>query len=192
MKHLWILLVLLLAIPFPAHSNDGARETPGQAVSITIFKKAHQLWLYKGKKPVKIYRIFLGSSPKGDKTKQGDNRTPEGNYRIVEKRADSKFHRFITFDYPNLKDADRAYEAGRLTASQWVEILYASSKGIKPPWNTPLGGFLGIHGIGENEKFKLKLIEDMDWTNGCIALTNQDVEEIFRKVPIGSILRIRK
>ena len=192
MKHLWILLVLFLAIPFPARSNDSAKRIPGKDVSITIFKKAHQLWLYQGKRPMKVYRIFLGSSPKGNKTKQGDNRTPEGDYRIVEKRDDSKFHRFITFDYPNLKDADRAYEEGRLTASQWVDILYASSKKIKPPWNTPLGGYLGIHGIGENEKFKLKLIEDMDWTNGCIALTNQDVEEIYRKVPIGSVIRIRK
>jgi len=192
MKHLWILLVLLVAIISPAHAQDRVRTRPREDVSVTIFKKAHQLWLYHGKTPIKVYRIFLGSSPKGDKTKRGDNRTPEGEYRIVEKRADSKFHRFITIDYPNLKDADRAYEEGQLTASQWVEILYASTKGIKPPWNTPLGGFLGIHGIGDNEKFKLRLIEDMDWTNGCVALTNRDVDELFLRLPIGAAVRIRK
>jgi len=128
----------------------------------------------------------------GDKTQHGDNRTPEGDYRIIEKRSDSKFHRFITIDYPNLDDANRAYEEGRVTASQWADILYASAKGIKPPWNTPLGGFLGIHGIGDNEPFKLRLIDDWDWTNGCVALKNSDVEELFHLVAVGTAVRIRK
>jgi murein L,D-transpeptidase YafK len=161
-------------------------------LSITVFKTAHQLWLYKDNEAIKRYRIFLGSSPIGDKIKRGDNRTPEGNYRVIEKNADSKFHRFITINYPNVKDADIAYDEGRLTAFQWVDILYASSKGTKPPWNTPLGGFLGIHGIGENEQYKLQLIGDTDWTNGCIALTNREVDELFRLIPLGTLVRIRK
>ena len=135
--------------------------------------------------------MFLGSEP-GHKEKRGDNKTPEGDYRVVEKKKSDKFHRFIGINYPNLKDANRAYGQGRLTADQWVEILHASSKGLKPPWNTPLGGFVGIHGIGENEKFKLRIIGKWDWTNGCVALKNRDVEELFRRVPMGTVVRIRK
>ncbi len=190
------ILGLLLALFFIMVTDVGGQEPVNPTIraefSMTVLKKAHQLWLYKGNQPIKMYRIFLGSSPKGDKIKRGDNRTPEGNYRVIEKNANSKFHRFITIDYPNVKDADRAYHEGRLTASQWVDILYTSRKGMKPPWNTSLGGFLGIHGIGDNENFKLRLIGDMDWTNGCVALTNRDVDELFRRVPLGTLVRIRK
>jgi murein L,D-transpeptidase YafK len=183
MKQLAIAFALLVALAAPALAQGESRRSPRKEVSITILKRARQLWLYRDHQPVKVYRVFLGSSPTGDKTERGDNRTPEGDYRIVEKRQDSKFHRFITIDYPNLDDANRAYEEGRLTAN---------AKGIKPPWDTPLGGFLGIHGIGDNEKFKLRLIDDWDWTNGCVALKNRDVEELFRLVPVGTAVRIRK
>jgi len=157
-----------------------------------IFKARHELWLFRGDKSTKVYRVFLGSSPEGDKRERGDYKTPQGDYRVVEKKNNSKFHRFIAINYPNLKDADRAYEEGRITAAQWVEILRAAETGSKPPWDTSLGGFIGIHGIGDDEEFKLRLIEDMDWTNGCIALTNRDVDELFRLLPIGTTVRIRE
>ena len=192
MMQLITLLGLLAALAAPALAQGGSGVAPNGKFSITILKHARQLWVYKDQRPVKVYRVFLGSSPNGDKNRRGDNRTPEGDYRILEKRSDSKFHRFITIDYPNVDDANRAYEDGRLTAAQWADIFYAQTKGIKPPWNTPLGGFLGIHGIGENEKFKLRLIADWDWTNGCVALRNSDVEELYRLVPLGTAVHIRK
>ena len=192
MRTLGLLLALWFVIVADVHGQQPATPASYNEISITVLKTAHQLWLYKGKEPIKVYRVFLGSSPEGHKRTRGDNRTPEGNYRVIEKNPDSKFHRFITIDYPNVRDADLAYNEGRLSASQWVDILYASTKGVKPPWNTSLGGFLGIHGIGDDEKFKLELIGDMDWTNGCIALTNRDVEELFRRVPVGTLVRIRR
>ena len=192
MRTLGLLLALLLSIVVEVRGQEPPQPGTRAEIAITVLKSARRLLLYRGNELIKAYPVFLGSSPKGDKIKRGDNRTPEGDYRVIEKNPDSKFHRFITIDYPNVKDADVAYNEGRLSASQWVDILYASTKGIKPPWNTPLGGFLGIHGIGENEKFKLRMIGDWDWTNGCIALTNRDVADLFGRVPIGTLVRIRQ
>jgi len=192
MKYLWFLPALLVAAFSVATAGENNHPSLDRNVSVTIFKARHELWLFHGDRSTKVYRVFLGSSPKGDKRERGDYKTPQGDYRIVEKKSNSKFHRFIAIDYPNLKDADRAYEEGRITAAQWVEILRAAETGSKPPWDTSLGGFIGIHGIGDDEEFKLRLIEDMDWTNGCVALTNRDVDELFRLLPIGTTVRIRE
>jgi murein L,D-transpeptidase YafK len=192
MKQFLILLALLIAVFSSATAEENNHTSLNEGVSITIFKSRHELWLYRGEKPTKVYRVFLGSSPEGDKRERGDFKTPQGDYRVVEKKNDSKFYRFIGINYPNLKDADRAYEDGRITAEQWVEILYAAETGAKPPWDTPLGGYIGIHGIGDDEGFKLRLIEDMDWTNGCVAVINRDVNELFHLLPIGTTVRIRE
>ena len=192
MKHLWILPALLVVALPVTTAGENNRARFDREVSVTIFKARHELWFFRGDKPTKVYRVFLGSSPKGHKRERGDYKTPEGDYRVVEKRGNSKFHRFIAIDYPNMKDANRAYEEGRITADQWVEILSAAETGSKPPWDTPLGGFIGIHGIGDDEEYKLRLIEDMDWTNGCVAINNRDVDELFRLLPIGSTVRIRE
>jgi len=181
----------LLSLGFaPSDLAAESRPSSAQEISITVFKGRHELWLYRGTERLKIYRIFWGSSPGANKEKRGDNRTPIGNCRVVEKTENGKFHRFLAINYPNLQDADRAYDQGTITADDWVKILQAEGTGAKPPWNTPLGGLLGIHGIGENEKLKLGLIEDMDWTNGCIALTNREVDELYRIVPLGAPVRI--
>ena len=193
MSYLWFLAALLgpLALSSPALADSPHTQHPGGDLSITVFKERQELWLYRGATLAKIYQVFLGSRP-GNKRKRGDNRTPEGDYRVVEKKTSDKFHRFLGLDYPNLDDANRAYGEGRLTPDQWVEILHANTKGIKPPWNTPLGGFVGIHGIGEDERRKLRAIGDWNWTNGCVALRNRDVEELFQRVPLGTVVRIRK
>ena len=139
-----------------------------------------------------MFSVFLGSSPSGHKFKRGDNKTPEGHYRIVDKNVSDKFHRFIGIDYPNAHDAELAFRQGRITARQKARIKQAVYQGIRPPADTLLGGHLGIHGIGEDEEFKLKLIEDMDWTNGCIAVTNAEIRQLYQTLPIGTAVRIHK
>ena len=193
MRCSWILTVLLGILAFSSLTlaEGPGTKHPSRELSITVYKERRELWLYRGVTLTKIYPIFLGSRP-GDKQKRGDNRTPEGDYRVVEKTTSEKFHRFLGLDYPNLDDANRAYSEGRLTADQWVEILHANTKGTKPPWDTPLGGFVGIHGIGDDERVKLQAIGDWNWTNGCVALRNHDVEELFQRVPLGTVVRIRK
>ncbi len=193
MAHLRLFSALLGTFAFSTLAlaeGPFARHSRGE-LSITVYKERQELWLYRGATLTKIYPVFLGSRP-GDKRTRGDNRTPEGDYRVVEKKTSDKFHRFLGIDYPNLEDADRAFNEGKLTADQWVEILHANTKGVKPPWNTPLGGFVGIHGIGDDEGVKLQAIGDWNWTNGCVALRNHHVEELFQRVPLGTVVRIRK
>jgi len=184
--------LLFIPLSAPAGAEETNPEGTGAQISITIFKGRRELWLFRGENLLKAYRIHLGSSPQEEKRERGDNKTPEGDYQVVEKKKKSPFHRFIGINYPNLKDAERAFEQGRISADEWVEILYATHTRSKPPWDTALGGSIGIHGIGTNEKFKKRLIGDMDWTNGCIAVTNREIEELFRIVPLGTTVRIRK
>jgi len=183
---------MLMAALTDAAPAEDAYVPVDDRISLTIHKSRHEMHLYRGKDLVKIYRVFLGSSPVGHKLSRGDNKTPEGNYRVVEKKDSDKFHRFIAIDYPNAHDAELAFRQGRITARQKARIRRAIDQGNRPPADTVLGGHLGIHGIGSDEEFKLKLIEDMDWTNGCISVTNNEIHELYREVPIGALVRIRK
>jgi murein L,D-transpeptidase YafK len=183
--------ILMAALTGAALAEDTSLPAADR-ISLTIYKSRHEMHLYRGKDLIKIYRIFLGSSPVGHKVWRGDNKTPEGNYRVVEKRDSDKFYRFIAIDYPNAHDAELAFRQGKITARQKARIRRAIDQGTRPPADTVLGGHLGIHGIGRDEEFKLKLIEDMDWTNGCISVTNNEIHELYREVPMGAVVRIRK
>lgn len=179
--------VLLFLVPFGDLSAASDRQ-----LSLTVYKSRREMHLYRGKEIVRIYRVFLGSSPVGHKLNRGDNRTPEGHYRIVDKKVSENFHRFIGIDYPNAHDAELAFRQGRITSTEKNRIKRAVLEGIRPPADTILGGHLGIHGIGTDENFKLGLIGDMDWTNGCIAVTNAEIRELYEQLPLGTLVRIHK
>jgi len=188
-----MLVVLLLVAALAGSAFAGQVNVPASdRISLTIYKSRHEMHLLRGAETIKVYRIFLGSAPSGHKLRRGDNRTPEGNYRVVDKNVSDKFHRFIGIDYPNAHDATLAFRQGKITASQKASIRRAVDSGVRPPAQTILGGHLGIHGIGRDEQLKLRLIEDMDWTNGCIAVTNKEIRELFENVPVGAQVRIRR
>lgn len=182
-----LVAVLVLLVPFGEFS-----AAPDDRLSLTVYKSRREMHLYRGQEIVGVYRVFLGSSPVGHKLTRGDNKTPEGHYRVVDKKASENFHRFIGIDYPNAHDAELAFRQGRITSAQKNRIKRAVLEGIRPPANTILGGHLGIHGVGTDEKFKLGLIGDMDWTNGCIAVTNAEIRELYEQLPIGTLVRIHK
>jgi len=191
-KAVFFAVLLLIALSMSGVPNGGVFATPDNRISLTIYKSRREMHLQRGKHTVRVFRVFLGSSPLGHKLRQGDNKTPEGNYRVVDKKISDKFHRFIGINYPNAHDAELAFRQGRITAWEKARIKRAVYEGVRPPAETVLGGHLGIHGIGDDERFKLKLIEDMDWTNGCIAVTNAEIRELYRQLPIGTLVRIRK
>lgn len=117
---------------------------------------------------IKTYKIALGSAPVGPKMRQGDHRTPEGIYVIDSRNANSKFHRALHVSYPNAADRERARKLG-----------------------VPPGGNIFIHGLPNGYGFIGAAHRARDWTDGCIAVTDQEIEEIWKLVGNGTPVEIR-
>lgn len=127
--------------------------------------------------------VALGREPRGHKLGAGDDRTPEGLYRVSGRARPSRFHVFIPIDYPSADDARAALEEGRISPREHARILYAATFGLAPPSDTALGGGLGLHGEGrrwQGESARL------DWTNGCVALSDPEIEFLARRVEVGT------
>lgn len=148
--------------------------------SIVIKKAARTLELFDGDALVKIYEIRLGFSPGGDKEVEGDGRTPEGDFYAFVKNNKSKYAASLGVSYPSAEDAERGLAAGLIPETEADSIKSAIQTLTMPPQKTRLGGEIYIHGGG---------IEN-DWTEGCIALNDEDMVELFDSVPAGVRIRI--
>jgi murein L,D-transpeptidase YafK len=135
---------------------------------ILIEKKARRLTLLRDNLAVRKYRIALGGHPEGPKTCRGDERTPEGNYVISGRNKNSRYHWALRISYPN--KADRA-AAGKLKCNP--------------------GGDIFIHGLPNGSGWIGKAHAVHDWTLGCIAVTDQEIEEIWRLAPNGTAVEIK-
>lgn len=158
--------------------------TPVAAITspeLFVYKGKRRLYIIQSKVLVRDYPIGLGFHPKGDKEKEGDGRTPEGEFRICMKNSGSRFVKSLGLNYPDKKHAERAFFAGVLPPSEFRNILLAFEKGATPPWDTSLGGEIFIHAGGAHN----------DWTDGCIALYDSDMEELFRIANLGTPISIR-
>lgn len=167
----WIFCVLLgVALflgAFWLWPSEPLREG-ATADRILVFKGDRRLELVTGGETLKSYRVALGRAPKGPKTQQGDGRTPEGKYVIDSRKRNSDFHRALHVSYPNAEDRRRARQ-----------------RGVSP------GGAIMIHGMKNGLGWIGRLHQFVDWTNGCIAVTNEEIEEIWRAVPNGTEVEIR-
>ncbi|HUW55986.1 MAG TPA: L,D-transpeptidase [Planctomycetota bacterium] len=153
-----------------------ALATPLESPKIVIRKSKRRLVLHSAGKAVRTYRVGLGFEPTGDKEREGDGRTPEGEFYVCNKNRTSKFYLSLGLSYPNTEDAARGLKDGLITREQHDAIVRAITHGERPPWDTALGGEIFIHGNGASR----------DWTWGCIALEDEDVRELFEAVPIGT------
>lgn len=135
---------------------------------LVVFKAKRQMWAYQGEQLIKVYPIALGFNPIGHKQFEGDGKTPEGIYRINERNPNSGYHKNLGVSYPN--EADKAY---------------AASQGKSP------GGLIKIHGLrnGTGAIGKMHLLKD--WTYGCIAVTDEEVDELYQAVIHNAIIDIR-
>lgn len=148
---------------------------------IFVYKEKRRLYVIQANVLVRDYPVALGLQPQGDKEKAGDGRTPEGDFSIASKESMGRFSKTLRINYPDKKHAERAYFSGLLTAAQFKEIHTALEKRMKPPIDNPIGGRIAIHGGGAHK----------DWTDGCIALYDSDLEELFQLAHIGSPISIR-
>jgi len=169
-----IKVVLVLMIFFAAVAVGHAwlgidRDArPLSADKILVLKGERKLILLKNGEQIREYNIALGISPIGRKERQGDGRTPEGIYRIDCRNPKSKFYMALHISYPKKEDVERA-----------------RAMGVSP------GGEIMIHGLGDRFAYLGPSHRVVDWTKGCIAVTNEEIEEIWRAVPDGVIVEIR-
>jgi murein L,D-transpeptidase YafK len=169
MKRALLIVAAAIAAVF-AWANAPERALPEGAAAdrIVVEKSAHRLTLYAHGVPLKSYGVSLGAQPSGAKQRQGDNKTPEGIYAIDGRKADSSFHRALHVSYPSAADRARAAAAG-----------------VSP------GGDIMIHGLPNGLGFLGRMQRFRDWTAGCVALTDREIDEVWRAVPVGTPLEIR-
>jgi len=157
-----LLIFLVVGLHYPAIA------AVVHADKIVILKSARTMTLLSGGRALKTYKVALGSTPIGPKRVEGDHKTPEGDYRIDEKNSHSQFHLSLHISYPSAADQQRA-----------------RSLGSRP------GGAIMIHGLARPFAYLGPLHRQTDWTDGCVAVTNAEVEEIWKLVPVGTRVEIR-
>ncbi|MCK5867272.1 MAG: L,D-transpeptidase [Mycoplasmataceae bacterium] len=159
-------------------------------IDIVVIRSKHQLMIAKGSKILHTFKVALGSGGKKPKLRSGDHLTPTGIYRISKIRNSERFHMFIQVNYPNMKDAVRGLKNQTITRAVYRDIMDAHGQRKLPPQNTKLGGAIGFHGIGLETEKKIEIHEMADWTKGCIAMRNDEIEILRRHVHIGTRVRI--
>ena len=141
---------------------------------VVISKHARTLFVYDGEEEVLHVPVVLGKNP-ADKQREGDLATPEGEFYVCYKNRDSKYHRFLGLSYPNLEDAERGLRNKLITQAEHDQIRDAIGQWKCPPWKTPLGGEVGLHGPSPN----------ITWTHGCIAMSVEQIERLYEVLDIG-------
>lgn len=134
---------------------------------VRVLKSEHKLQLIANGKVWKEFNVALGSNPKGHKQQEGDGRTPEGNYTLNNKNDDSGYYKAIHISYPNRAD-----------------VKAAKARGVSP------GGGIMIHGQKKKFGWLSPFSQQFDWTKGCIALTDEDMEVVWSKVEEGTRIEI--
>ena len=149
---------------------------------IEIGKGERELLLFSGDRLVKEFSVAFGFTPAGAKEAKGDGKTPEGDYSVCVKNPESKYHLSLGLSYPNIRDAERGLAAGLITQPEHDSIVEAIRNGRMPPQDTALGGEIYIHGGGTNG----------DWTQGCVALADSEMTELFEMIDVGTLVSIKE
>lgn len=150
-------------------TEPARKQSPIQADRIVVYKKKRELLLMRDGRVIRRYWVSLGFGPKGHKKQEGDGKTPEGVYTIDKRKPRSKFYKALHINYPNDEDKAQAKERG-----------------------VSAGGELYIHGLGSSTVAWMGAAHVLtDWTAGCIALTDREMDELWTLVPDGTPIDIR-
>ena len=162
-----ILATTVIAIGWASY-HGGSLPTESRADLILVEKARRRLTVYANGRSLKSYGVALGWNPVGHKQREGDGRTPEGRYHIDFKKLDSTFHRALHISYPDTADREAARR-----------------RGDKP------GGAIMIHGLRNGYGWLGNLHRLRDWTAGCIAVTDREIEELWGAVAVGTVVEVR-
>lgn len=139
------------------------------AVDLVLVKKnERKLYLYHKDQVIKTYRVAFGPRPRGHKREAGDERTPEGRYILDYKLENSDYHKAIHISYPNQQDRELALQSG-----------------LDP------GGSIMIHGFPRETDLPAELVQHYNWTNGCIAVTNEEMDELWAAIAVNTPIEIQ-
>ncbi len=160
-----------------------------QNVSLMVDTTELALSVVQDKEVIQVFdNIAIGSNGATWNKRQGDEKTPLGEFRITEVRRSDRFVIFIAIDYPNLDHAKRALDEQRISMQTYTAVKNAFARGRPPPQETRLGGHIGIHGLGSGDP---EIHHSFNWTNGCIALTNAQLAQLLPWIGPGTRVVIR-
>lgn len=165
---IWLVLTAFTAAPASLYADTGLRSAHTDVDRILVDKSDRKLYLLKADEILRSFDISLGMLPEGPKRRSGDRRTPEGSYRIEAKRSESDYFLALKVSYPN--EADRAR---------------ARKLGVDP------GGQIMIHGMPNDLKMSASRYVGWDWTDGCIAVSNSDMLDIWLATAVSTPIEIR-
>lgn len=164
----WLIALLCLSVVSLSHASTAPTLRGKPVDKVLVVKSERKLHLMGRGEVLKSYRISLGKEPTGAKVREGDLRTPEGFYWIDWRRHSEKYNLSMHISYPNAADLARAKAAG-----------------VKP------GGMIMLHGTPLDEEYPEWFFHTLDWTEGCIALKNDDMRELWKYVRDGTLIEIR-
>lgn len=151
------------------------RSEPTGTVYLVIDKSEYELKVFDDEGWYATYPVVFGNKNLSDKMAEGDRRTPEGNFKIISKRPHQKWHKMLMLDYPNKES--------------WAKFSERKAKGLIPK-NAKIGGGIAIHGTWPNDNI---VVDDFqNWTNGCVALKNEDLDELETFLPVGTQVIIQR
>lgn len=186
MKHLVFLLSVFFgssltatdhhaARPFTANKRFSGTAGPVGKLSIIVDKSDYELTVYDEEGWYATYPVVFGNNSLDDKKMEGDKNTPEGTFRITNKRVHEKWCRFLAIDYPTKES---------------IEKFNRRKKNGEIPANAKIGGGIGIHGVWPHEDFVIDRYKN--WTLGCISMKNDDVKDLYQYIGSGTQVTIRK
>ena len=164
----WLLPLLCLTLSLNAFASTTPASGTRTVDKVLILKSERQLHLQQRGETIRSYRISLGKQPTGAKQREGDLRTPEGFYWIDWRKPSDKYQLSLHISYPNARDLAHAKNAG-----------------------VPAGGMIMIHGKPLDEEYPEWFFHTLDWTEGCIAMKNDDMREVWSLVKDGTLIEIR-
>lgn len=160
--------IVILGITIFGSAAEQKLPANAKAERVVVIKKERSLILMSHGKPLKIYKIALGGEPVGSKVRQGDGKTPEGIYVLDYRNVHSQFYKSLHVSYPSVQDR-----------------AHAKKLGVSP------GGDIFVHGLPKAYAWLGSQHRLHDWTNGCIAVTNEEMDEIWHAVPDGTPIEIK-
>lgn len=157
-------------------THNSSPLPPLENPRLIVEKSSRRLFVCDGERLVATYPIGLGFAPDGDKEREGDGKTPEGEFYVFAKNEQSRFYLSLGLSYPSADAARRGLAENLITREEHDAVLGAIEAGAMPPQKTALGGEIYIHGGGAGE----------DWTRGCVALADEEMKALFEAIPIGT------